>query len=282
MKTLALSFLTLTLLSACGQRGASPETGEKPGVTDEQASADAQVSGDEAQGSADESRREKEAAERAVTYRKALLGLIAGNSTTDCASADGASARGPITIDADGSVSAPGMKAHDLMGQNVTLSLDRGQAKAKSEAIGFLASDEKAGWHVSRQVTLDDKVTLVEDKAGLRCSPAAPTGTGAVTYLYPAVAKFFIAGSTTLQCNDDTDGVKSFKITPTRNAITIGNDSFALMRSGAAENVGIHPNEGTFVYGNDELMIQLDRSGKISTFTASGKDKTYLCLPPRA
>ena len=121
MKKFSLALLTFALLSACGQRGASPETGDKPAAVAEEADAarrqsqaDASFAAEEAKRTRDAATAAEAAAKRVATYKRELLPLITGNYPGECTAAkDGVKSRAAIAVAADGTVSAPGMKARD-------------------------------------------------------------------------------------------------------------------------------------------------------------------------
>lgn len=292
---LPLALLPLALLSACGQRGASPETGEKPDAIAEEADAAKRQAADDASFAAEEATRTRDAAaaaegaaKRVAMYKRELLPLIAGNFPGECISAkDGAKARAAIAVAADGTVSAPGMKAHSLMDAGAVVTVGRLGSVDKPKMLTFQAVAEAGNWIVGRQSAAEVSTMYMADKEGLTCVNEAPAAQASTQSVYPAVAKFFIAAARTFTCIDGTALPKPYKVTPAATSVTIGDDTFSLVDANAGASVMAGPGDAGLMYRMEvidgpSVAIVLDQAGAMSMFSASrgASKKIYLCQAP--
>ncbi len=91
MKKFPTILCALTLLSACGERGASSQTGEKPPPDAAQVAAEVDAAQDRATAAIDEAQRERidaesaaDAPRRIAGYKRTMLSLIAGSYAGNC------------------------------------------------------------------------------------------------------------------------------------------------------------------------------------------------------
>ena len=288
MKHLPLAILTLALLSACGQRGASPQTGEKPAGS-EQADADNEASIQAA--AADEAKQERESAQageagakRMAHYKRAMLPLIAASYKGECTNKGGATSPGAIEVASGGMVTAPGMRAHDILGADAMLTVTRnGAGVGREGAIGFVAGADREGWTVASITGAENSILFSEKNDGIKCAIGAPADKSGP--MYPQLAKFFIAGARTMKCTDGSLIQKSFKIAPAATSVTIGSDTFSLVGAGMGEMVIIDPSQSTLSYevgviDGERVNMQIGADGLISTFAVMGgpSRKLYSCF----
>ncbi len=294
MKKLSIALITMALLSACGERGASPETGEKPPAEAGQADDAAQA----AQASADAAAMEKEerdiaaraeaAAKRATEYKRALMPLVVASYAGECTTKAGVKSRSAVSVGADGTVSAPGMKASSLLDADTLFAVTRGASAGSAPMIGLIAGSEKNKWTVHLPNKPDDGFGYGSNDEGISCINASSTAQPKAGAVYPAVAKFFIAASATLKCNDYASLPKMLKITPSATHVTMGNETFPLMRAGEQASVTDTEKGLTYQTGvidGEQIFLQLDQTGALSAFSvmaAPGPGKmSIICEPER-
>ncbi len=292
MKILSIALISLALVSACGQRGASPETGEKPSGDIDQAAAVAQA--DQAASNAaalEKEERERAAladaaAKRAATYKRALLPLVAAAYTGDCSTGAGAKTRSAITVGADGTVSAPGMKASSLMDPDVMFTLSRGLTEGTAPTASLIAGSDENKWTVHLGSNKDGASGYASNNEIFNClnvPTAVQSKPGAV---YATVAKFFIAAPRVMQCNDFASLTKTVKVTPSASQVTVGGDTFSLVRGNGVEIAIVTASEKALTYqtgaiDEDMIMIQLDETGALGALTVQrgAGEKSLICEP---
>lgn len=282
MKKLPVALCTLILLSACGERGASPQTGEKPAPDAAQVAAEVDAAQDRATAAIDDAQRERtdaeseaEAPRRIAGYKRTMLSLIAGSYTGDCRTRSGALARGAVTVDPDGRVSAPGMQSRNLMDPRGTLTLSiKGTDNAPSE-ITFMGGDEVAQWNVSSQ-RKGVLTTVYSDKGNpIKCVDERPPAEVRVRTLYQALASHFDGTGGTLQCGEGKRGSRQVRVTMTPAGLRADEAMFTLVGAQADEVASLNGDEGTLTYRQQTpdggvISLTLGRSGRIDKLSATG------------
>ena len=99
MKSITLVLCSLALLSACGERGGTSQTSEKPAADAAQVNADIAAAHDAAGAAIDQAQQARGDAaaaqggpERMNQYKRSVLKLIAGSYSGDCSTKSGARA----------------------------------------------------------------------------------------------------------------------------------------------------------------------------------------------
>lgn len=284
MKNITLALLTLSLLSACGQRAAAEAgaaaSNQPPGAEE------ASFVVEQARRTLDGAVLAEQGAKRVLAYKGAMLPLVAGNYAGDCSTPAGIKSRAAITVAPDGAVSAPGMKTRAIMDEDVTLYVVTNASAGEPKALTFVAGREGDGWNVSgTHERGQPSVFMSANGLGISCenggdAPAKPQAA------YPAAAPFFVAAAATLQCTDGMSPAKPYQITPDAGGVRIGNEHYPLVRANAGEMLTAGGPDGGLAYRFEVIdgvtvQIHLDRSGKLSMFSAIGgpAKKVYSCLP---
>ena len=244
MKKSAFAIVTLALLSACGERGSSAETGDKPSVVADQALAggdarkrELQTQGQRAQHAPANTALTEAGAQRAAAYKRQLLPLIAANYTGDCTTGAGATSRSSISVSADGTVGAPGMKASQIMDADVMLVLTKVPSTAATQTVALGASSDVHAWTVHSSNSTAEVVTYRRNNESIRCINDAPVVQSRPGNVYPALAQFFVAAARSMNCSTTT--VPNFlQITPGATGVTVDGDTLSLVRANAGEIVG--------------------------------------------
>jgi hypothetical protein len=280
MKNIAIALCTLSMLAACGERGSSSQTGEKPAPDAAQVQAEVEASQEAATAAIDDARRDREEAEqdsgpvRTADYKRTMLGLIAGSYAGECSTKSGAVARGTVTVDADGRVSAPGLQARNLMDPDAMLTLSIKGAEGQPSEITFLGGNDRAQWSVSSQ-RKGDLTTVYSDRGNpIKCVDARPPQQGRVPNLYQALARHITAGESTLQCAEGRSDPRASRITAAGNTLTVGGETLAL-DDDADEVATVNAGDGTLTYRREtgdgqRILLTLNRHGRISGLTVSG------------
>lgn len=282
MKKLPFVLCVMTLLTACGERGASSQTGEKPAPDATQVEAEVDAAQDRASAAIDDAQRDRtdsaseaDAPRRAASYKGTMLSLIAGSYTGDCSTKAGAVARGAVTVDADGRVSAPGLQSRNLMDPRTALTLSmKGTDNAPSE-ITFMGGDETAQWTVSSQ-RKGDLTTVYSDRGNpIRCVDQRPASQGRVATLYQALAKHFTDSGGTLQCGEGKRAPQAVRITMTPAGLRAGDEMFTLVGGEADEVASVSGDDGTLTYrlqtqDGGVISMTLGRSGRIDKLSVIG------------
>lgn len=290
MKAIALVLCSLALLSACGERGGTSQTGEKPAADGAQVNADIAAAHDAAGAAIDQAQQARGDAaaaqggpERMNQYKRSVLTLIAGSYSGDCATKSGASARGAIVIGTDGAVDAPGMKPHHLLAPGSKLMLSTEAVIGRPEKIVFVAGDDQAGWSVSSNGKGRGSTIFSDGDEAIKCHNEGTPTPGKAAALYPSLARFFIGAAASMQCTDGASGARRYQVTPTSNGVTIGDNAFSFTQKNAGEVVMLDPGEGSLHYSykvidGDTLAMAIDRRGAINLLTATGpSSKVYSC-----
>ncbi|QYF94360.1 hypothetical protein KY495_03835 [Massilia sp. PAMC28688] len=280
MKNIAIALCTLSMLAACGERGSSSQTGEKPAPDTAQVQAEVEASQEAATAAIDDARRDREEAEqdrgpvRTADYKRTMLGLIAGSYAGDCSTRSGPVSRGAVTVDADGRISAPGLPARNLMDPDANLTLSIQGADGQPSEITFLGGNDRAQWSVSSQ-RKGDLTTVYSDRGNpIKCVDSRPPQQGRAANLYQALARHISAGGSTLQCAQGRAEARSSRIVAAGNTLSVGNDTLAL-DDDANEVATVNAGDGTLTYrretdGGKRVLLTLNRTGRISGLTVSG------------
>ncbi|MES2898925.1 MAG: hypothetical protein V4723_04305 [Pseudomonadota bacterium] len=282
MKQLVFILCALPLLSACGQRGGSSQTGEKPAPDAAQVAAEVDAAQERATAAIDDAERDRtelesavDAPRRAASYKRTMLSLIAGSYAGDCRTKSGAVARGAVTVDPDGRVSAPGLPSRNLTdpGSALTLSI-KGTENARSE-ITFVGGDEGAQWNVSSQ-RKGDLTTVYSDKGNpIRCVDERPAQQGRVATLYQALAKHFEESGGAMQCGEGKREPQTVRVTMTSAGVRAGAEMFTLVGGEADEVASVNGDDGTLTYRQQTrdggvISMTLGRSGRIDNLSVMG------------
>lgn len=282
MKKLSVVLCALTLLSACGERGGSSQTGEKPAPDAAQVAAEVDAAQDRATAAIDDAQREGTATEmeadaprRVAGYKRTMLSLIAGSYAGDCRTKSGALARGAVTVDPDGRVSAPGLESRNLMDPRSMLTLSIKGADNATSDIMFMGGDEVAQWNVSSQ-RKGDLTTVYSDKGNpIKCVDERPAAQGRVATLYQALAKHFDTSGGTMQCGEGRRSPQTVRITMTPGGLRAGETMFTLVGGEADEVASVNGDDGTLNYRQQTqdgavISLTLGRSGRIDQLSVMG------------
>jgi hypothetical protein len=282
MKKVTLAVLSLALLSACGQRAAAPDTAGTPAVAGQEAAQQAAGdAADEAKQARADAALAEASAKRMAQYKRALLPLVVGSYAGECSSqAEGAKSRAAISVAADGTVSAPGMKARSIMEADAIFTVSK---EAPSKAMRFVAGGDTDPWHVSMQKTPEPTTMFASGAAGIQCANQSGAVPGAD--IYPLAARFFVAAARSMKCTDGTSIPKTFKIVPAATSVTIGETTYALVRADGTETLTVGTDEKALTYqmgvvDGESITIQLDQAGALSVFSALGgpSKKMFSCF----
>lgn len=296
MKAIAYAVCTMVLLSACGERGASSETGEKPAADAAQVRAEMEAKHEATSAAIDEARRtrtEEAAAEgaprRMADVKRQLLPLIAGSYAGECTTKTGAASRAGILVSADGRVTAPGMKSRSLADAGTMLTFTRESAASNAPGIGFVGGDEKEGWSVSASGRHEVSTIFSDGGDAIKCVANEGPSQRRDGALYPVVARAMIAGAGTMQCTEGRRGRPgSYRLTLTQSEASVGGENYSLTDDNAGEMVIADPRESTLTYqrgvnDGERIVITLDRTGRIGQFAATGYrgKKNFECSAER-
>lgn len=291
MKKLSIAIFTLALLSACGERGASPDTGEKPSAGADQEDASADTGNAHASEAAEEAKQARAdaaladaTANRVAAYKRALLPLVAADYAGDCTTSAGVKSRSAISVSAGGTVSAPGMKASSIMDADAMLMVNRGESAGTAPAISMLAGSDESKWTFHSRNTADEAAAYGSNRESIRCLNESSAVQPKAGNVYPAVAKFFIGASRSMKCNDFASLPRMLKVTPAATQVTVGNETFPLVLATAGERATVMADEKALTYetgviDGDRIMLQLDKTGAMSVFTlqAGPGRKSLIC-----
>ena len=281
MKKFLFAACAATLLSACGERGASSQTGEKPAPDAAQVQADVDAAQEAATAAIDDAERNRAEAHdeigaprRVAGYKRTMLALIAGSYAGDCRTRSGALARGAVAVDADGRVSAPGMPARSLMDPDSQLTLSIKGSHGEPSEITFMGGSEAARWNVSSQRKGDLSTVYVDKGNPIKCVDTRPPAQGRVATLYQALAPHFAAGGGTLACSDGKARPHTMRVTPSAGALRVGNETFTLDDSDADEVASVS-DEAILSYQRDtadgrRIAMTLNGAGRIEKLSVSG------------
>ena len=80
-------------------------------------------------------------------------------------------------------VTAPGMRAHDIMGADAMLTVTRnGAGVGREGAIGFVAGADKEGWTVASIAGAENSILFSEKNDGIKCDIGAPADKSVVVW----------------------------------------------------------------------------------------------------
>jgi hypothetical protein len=283
MKNLSIALVTLALLSACGQRGASPDTGDKPGAAEQGGDSEAAAT---AAAMAQEEKAQAAAvqagAKRVVDYKRVLLPLVAATYAGNCTNKAGVKSQAAVTIGADGMVTAPGMKGHSIMDADSLLTITRATTGGKQTPVGFVAGGDGEAWTVGNTSPTPNAIMYSDKADGVQCVDTAATTKGGE--VYPLLAKFFSAGARTMKCIDGSLIAKNARIVPAATSLAIGGDSFALVGPGLGEMVIVDAPKGALsfqvgVIDGERVHMLLGRDGLLEAVAVLGgaSGKTINC-----
>lgn len=294
MKTLAIALCALATLSACGQRGETGTTGDKPATDAAQVQAEMQAAHEEAGAGIEQARRERAEADiergagaRLAQYKAALMPLIAGQYGGDCSTRAGDVDGGSIRLSPDGAVSAPGMASGSVMTPDSRLSFATESVQGEPVRLGFVARDESEDVQVSTSSANGElSTTYVNRGDTITCVQARGARRDRMPTAYPALARFFVAGARTMRCTSGKGEPGSFRVTPTTTGVSIGGDSYLLRWENATEVAVVDARDAALTYGMEmadgaRISMKLDRGGRLHSFSLDGdrSNKAYSCTP---
>lgn len=294
MKNFVIALCALATLSACGKRGDTGTTGDKPATDAAQVQADMQAAHDAAGADIEQARRERAeanveqgAAARLDQYKAALLPLVAGQYGGECSTRSGDIDDGAIRIGTDGSVSAPGMQQGSVLSDDSRLSFATESVMGTPVRLGFVARDERDDVQVSTS-SAGGKLSTTYTNGGdaITCVQSRPARRERMPTAYPALARFFVAGARTMRCSAGASAPGSFRVTPTENGVSIGGDTYLLRWENATEVAVVDARDAALTYGMEmadgaRIGMKLDRGGRLHSFTLAGdrSNKAYTCTP---
>lgn len=295
MKKISLVLCAAALLSACGQRGGSSETGEKPVADGDQVRAEMQAAQeaataelDKAQRQRDDVQDEKGAERRLSEYKRRLLPLIAGSYGGDCRGKSGRLSGAAITIGDDGQVQAPGIKARSLGDPDGSLAVTTDTTRAPGARPGFVASNRKQDWSVTTTGISELTTNLVDGDATISCIGSGPAPSGRSGGVYAALAQYFIPAAGLMECEEGKGSASRQEIRLSDTELSIGSNSYLLSGQGASEMAIADPEDMSLTYqrgsANDQqVSMKLDSRGKLATVMVLSQQKrtSMTCTPVR-
>lgn len=293
MKNTVSIVCALVALSACGERGATGTTGDKPATDAAQVQADMQAAHEAAGAGIEQARRERADADaergadgRLAQYKAALLPLIAGQYAGACSTRTD-DVDGAIRIGADGSVSAPGMKTGSVMTPASQLSFSTESVGGAPVRLGFVARDDAEDVQVSTSSAGGELSTTYTNRdEAIKCVQSRPARRDRMPTAYPALARFFVGGARTMRCKADTAAPGSYRVTPTANGVSIAGDTYLLRWENATEIAVVDARDAALSYAMEmadgaRISMKLDRAGRLHSFSLAGdrSSKAYSCEP---
>lgn len=291
MKKFACTICAAAMLAACGERGASPQTGEKPGPDVTQSRADLEAEHDKVSADIAQAARkrgdvaaEEGSGDRLLEYKRVLLPLIAHDFTGRCSAKSGPVEGAAIKLARNGAVSASGMKERNFMDEEGKLTVSSVSEAGRSASMGFSMVGAHDQWGMIKAVGKSSAV-YTESGDALECADRSRAMAARDSALYPSVARFFMDGGETLHCSNSGSAPKSYRISVTESELVVGGDSFALESDNAEETVIVDDADRSLTYSRqtsgNRVTMKLDRTGKLTSVNANGAGlkRPYICAP---
>jgi hypothetical protein len=264
MKQLLIGACALTLLAACGQRGAetsaTPADGSAPAPA-----ADAGAS-----------------AKRVAGYKSRLIPLVAGSYGGNCMTMAAPAPKEGVSISSAGLASAQGWKG-DLMGATDLFILSRTVQGATPVSASLMVTATEPAWTLALDSNANGSATFGAGDTATMCHEVPQVAALRAKSLYPVLASFFIAGNTSLLCVEALSK-RELAVAAGPAGVSVGGRAFSFERGLTSEMAAVDGNGKTLTYkvdyeGGDKLSISVDDSGKISELIAVGKgDANYTCV----
>lgn len=269
MKKFLIGACALGILAACGQRGAEPSAPQQD------SSANAPAASTEGNSGA--------GAQRLVSYKRSMLGLVSGSYSGNCASLTGTAPKEGVAISSAGLATAQGWQ-HDLMQAGDVFTLSRTERENTPVSASLLVRAKEPESMLAIESGAEASVTYGAGAAATKCRQVPVPVRLRDKSLYPAVSSFFIAGNTALTCVDAT-GSRELAVEAGPAGVTVGGRPFSFERGMQSEMASVdgvaHTLTYRIVYENGEnISMSIDDSGKISDLVAVSKgEANYTCGP---
>jgi hypothetical protein len=271
-KTVLACACALAVLAACGQRGASENTGMKP----EEAAA-APVTGASAQANA----------QRMASYALALAPLVAGSYGGSCMTMQGPAPKEGVTVSSGGVASAPGF-SRNLASVDDSLVVSRTASGGVTDSAAVLATSNAPKWTLGINNGPQQSAMFGDGEAMTTCQQVPQLGLMKAKGIYPALARFFTEGATTQPCVVELASTRDIAVSAAADGVTIDGKRIGLDRAMKKESATLDAGARLLSYNAEFedgtlLNMSVDDSGKIVDMASSSQGKVaYMCRKAQA